>query len=131
VIAVYVFGAIMAMLLAAVVVAPMVEEGRRSKPEPGDEAAVRLEHALEALRQLQFEYETGKLDDEDYAALRREYAEAAIAARDELASKAPDTVVAEKSGTAAGQPCCNTCGSALAPSVQFCTQCGSPLPARS
>ncbi len=125
-IAVFVFGAIMAMLLAAVIVAPMVEEGRRSAP--GDEVAVRLEHALEALRQLQFEYETGKLDDEDYAALRRQHAEAAIAARDELASKAPEhAVAAGESGTPTGQPCCDICGSALAPSVRFCTHCGSPV----
>jgi hypothetical protein len=122
VIAVAVFGAIMAMLLVAVVVAPMVEEGRRSRPEPGGEAAVRLEHALEALRRLQFDYETGKLNDEDYAALRREHAADAIAARDELASQAP-----AESGAPAGEPSCATCGSVVARSVQFCTHCGSPV----
>ena len=128
-IAVAVFGAIMAMLLVAVVVAPMVEEGRRSKPEPGGEAAVRLEHALEALRRLQFDYETGKLNDEDYAALRREHAADAIAARDELASQAPaeSGTPAGESGAPAGEPSCATCGSVVARSVQFCTHCGSPV----
>ncbi len=118
----------MAMLLAAVVVAPMVEERKRSEPQPGDEEAVRLERALDTLRRLQFDYETGKLDEEDYAALRREHADAAIAARDELASKDPQNAAVAGEPAAAGQVRCAGCGSTLPPSVQFCTNCGIPAP---
>ena len=129
-IAVAVFGAIMAMLLAVVVVAPIIEEGRRSKPQTGDEAALRLERALDALRRLQFDYETGKLDEEDYAELRGEYAAAAISARDELASRAPQDgqAQAESDGAVVGPANCSACGTMLAPSVQFCTHCGIPAP---
>ncbi|MEN8143827.1 MAG: hypothetical protein ABFS14_02650 [Gemmatimonadota bacterium] len=131
-IAVAVFGAIMAMLLAAVVIAPLVEEGRRSRPGPGDEASIRLERALEALRRLQFEYETGKLDDEDYAAMRSEHAAAALAARDELASREPGEAAAPgasgASGAAVEVPSCEICGSVLDSSVQYCTHCGNPVP---
>ncbi len=115
--AVYLFGAILVILLAAVILSPL-REGRRPAGEAHGPAAARArkDAAIEALRELEFEFQTGKISDEDYQSLRRRWAHQAIQARDELG---------EKLG---GVPArCGTCGSEPRPGARFCSRCGSPL----
>jgi flagellar basal body-associated protein FliL len=117
--AVYLFGAIMLVLLLAVVFAPLVE-GHGSQQESGGEASAeeRKEAAIEALRELEFDFQTGKLAREDYLPLRDRYAREAVAARDEL-----------------GEPLehrperCGTCGADSREGARFCSRCGSRLSA--
>lgn len=116
--AVYFFAAILVVLLAAVLIAPLLD--RAPDAGPPTTPAERLEEALEALRELEFEHETGKIEDADYRALRAEYAAAAIAARD-AGAEAPD-------GSDAG---CAVCGAALAPAAKFCSRCGTAVGERS
>ncbi len=113
-IAVYVFGGIMAILIAAVIFAPLIEGRRAAESGFEDSAARRKEDALEALRELEFEYQTGKVAEEDYAALRARYARAALAARDELG---------EETAAAA----CPSCGSDLKQGAKYCSHCGAAL----
>lgn len=110
--AVYVFGAIMAILVLAVVFAPLVEDRLRGRS--GDSPEERKHEAIEALRELEFEYQTGKVSEEDYAKLRARYARSAIAARDEL-------------GERVGQGDCSSCGAPRKEGAKFCSTCGVEL----
>ena len=111
--AVYIFGTIMAILVAAVIFAPLIE-GRWREGKGGSSAADRKEAAIAALRELEFEYQTGKVSDEDYATLRTRYARDALAARDELG----ETVESES---------CTACGAAIRGGAKFCSACGGAL----
>jgi len=120
--AVYFFAVILFVLLAAVLVAPLLDRQPKSggTVEPGE----RLGEALEALRELEFEHETGKIDDEDYRKLRAEYAAVAIAARDAgaTAPAAADDRRRGGEGTV-----CGVCGAPTAPTASFCSRCGTPV----
>lgn len=117
--AVYFFAVILGILLVAVLVAPMLES------DPSGTAPVspeeRLDAALESLRDLEFDYETGKIEEGDYHALRSAYAAEAIAARDAGAS-APEPEGAPGGGAAAA---CAVCGGKLALAAKFCSRCGA------
>lgn len=111
--AVYIFGSIMAILVAAVIFAPLVE-GRWRERKGGSSAAARKESAISALRELEFEYQTGKLSEEDYAILRSRYAREALAARDEL-------------GETVDSRGCGACGATVEEGAKFCSACGGAL----
>jgi hypothetical protein len=113
--AVYIFGTIMAILVAAVIFAPLIE-GRWRDGKSGEDlsAEERKNRAIEALRELEFEYQTGKVSEEDYATLRARYARDALAARNDLGEKA-----ASRS--------CPSCGAALPEDAKFCTACGGAV----
>ena len=111
--AVYVFGGIMAILIVAVIFAPLVEN-RWREGTGGSSVAGRKEEALAALRELEFEYQTGKVSEEDYAALRTRYAREALAARDEL-------------GETTERGMCPACGTETKEGAGFCSSCGGAL----
>lgn len=115
--AVYFFAAILAALVTAVLVAPLLD--RHPDGGPPTTPAERLDEALDALRELEFEHETGKIDDAYYRSLRAEYAAVAIAARDAGAA-----VPAEAAGG------CPVCGGRLAPRAKFCPRCGTAVTER-
>lgn len=112
--AVYVFGGIMAALILAVVFAPLVEDRMRGGSGGPESPTERKEAAVEALRELEFEYQTGKVSEEDYARLRARYAREALTARDEL-------------GSATGAAFCPGCGEELRAGVKFCSRCGAAI----
>ena len=97
--------------------------------------------ALLALKEIEFDRETGKLSDEDYRFLKDKYSAQAIEAlRAEEAAKAPDDVEAliahrvralRAAAEAApeGARACPTCGPRPEPDAAFCSTCGSALPA--
>ncbi len=111
--AVYIFGGILAILLAAVVFAPMVERKRVREAE-SPTADGRKARALDALRELEFEYETGKMADIDYNRLRAYWANEAIEARDSLGESGDRPVEGE----------CPVCGAGLRAGAKFCSRCG-------
>ncbi len=115
--AVYLFGAILIILLAAVVLAPLVE-GRHldERPEGELSAVERKELAIEALRELEFEYQTGKVSEQEYLSLRERFGRQALAAREELGEPA-----------AAPEGRCETCGAEAREGAKFCGRCGSRL----
>ncbi|MFQ5530543.1 MAG: hypothetical protein ACE5FP_09355, partial [Gemmatimonadota bacterium] len=105
----------LAVLLAAVLIAPLLERGEAVGA--GSSPADRLEVALDALREIEFEHETGKLGDDDYRSLRARYAADAIAARDAGAG--------EPGIPQAGS--CAVCEASLNPEARFCSHCGSEV----
>lgn len=112
--AVYVFGAILAILLVAVVVAPLVERKGADELEAPATAERRKQRALDALRELEFEHETGKIPEADYLSLRGKLANEAVVARDAIG----------ETGPAAATGRCAVCDAPLKPGAKFCSRCG-------
>lgn len=87
--------------------------------------------ALTALKEIEFDRETGKLSEADYGFLKQKYTVEALAALRAEADEAPpdvETLVAARvesirSGSGAGAAC-PMCGVALEPDARFCSACG-------
>lgn len=116
--AVYFFAAILGILLVVVLAAPLLD----SHPSPGarTDPAARLDAVLEALRELEFEYETGKVEEEDYRQLRARYAAEAIEARDAGAGSLGRDEAADRA-------LCAVCEASLSPGARFCARCGTEI----
>jgi hypothetical protein len=80
----------------------------RAIPFDRDEAA--RNPALDALREIEFDRETGKLSDADYSALRAQYTQRAVESM-----RGGDAVV------------CPTCGPRPEKDAVFCSNCGAQL----
>lgn len=123
---VYVFAAILGLLfLCGLVAAPLLEEEPADPEAPDGEASpeARKEAALDALEEIEFERETGKLSEEDYRRLRSKYARAAVEAR-EVASRTGDV----RPEADAGPGACPECGAEVGADARFCARCGTELP---
>ena len=142
-------GTLLAMAALAYVLYPLfVEPGssavtkRAVRPEP-----TAREEAVAALREVEFDRETGKLSDSDYSALKGRYTADAIAA---MRAEAPElTLSSSASGaTQPGQPIpddlveaeirrargtvpsCQGCGPRPEPDAVYCSSCGRFLAGR-
>lgn len=134
---------VLAPLLAGTVITPV--RGGKSALDDDDRPST----AVDALREIEFDRETGKLSDSDYADLKARYTKAAL---EEL--RAADRVSAERDGTAGGtlvmsaesgaeaadpveaaiakarsrQQNCGNCGPRPEPDALYCSSCGGYLP---
>ena len=137
------------LLLAAGVALFILEPvlfGRRSLLYGGedefDEAAARRRVALTALRDLEYDRATGKLDDNDYALLKGELSREALKHLDSRTEKGqadgPITTPAEQALEAEIARMrvalqkglqCGGCGAINRDGSQFCSACGQPLSA--
>jgi double zinc ribbon protein len=133
--------------LAAVwlVLQPLVLPGRARTPvyEPPDAEETPKGVALAALKEIEFDRETGKLSDEDYAFLKGKYTGVALdALRAESAEAAEvgapgdvEVMIAARvralrsAATSAppGAPVCSTCGPRPETDAVFCSTCGHRL----
>ena len=135
--------ALVGLLALFVVLRPIIWPVQPTDPvfEPLDQEETPRGVALLALKEIEFDRETGKLSDEDYRFLKEKYSAQAIEAlRAEEGSKAPDDVEALiahrvralRSAAASAPPgarVCATCGPRPEPDAAFCSTCGSKLPA--
>lgn len=135
---VYLFAAVLAVLAVCVIVAS-AREGEPTDPEgEGAPPGERRQAAVEALREIEFEYRTGKLDEEDYRELRERYAAAAVRARREEAAEgeraapeaAPEVTseAAASGGSDETDRSCPSCASPARSGARYCARCGEPLP---
>jgi hypothetical protein len=92
--------------------------------------------ALAALKEIEFDRETGKLSDNDYDFLKQKYTvEALSALRAEDHQGSPDAdieaQVAARVATLRDDgrtsPECGACGAHAGPGARFCPECGKPL----
>jgi ribosomal protein L40E len=67
-------------------------------------------HAVDALRELEFDRQTGKIADADYEPLKARYTQQAVAVM-----------------RAGNSPVCERCGPRPERDADFCSTCGSPL----
>jgi len=129
-------------LVLWLVFGPMVTPGRPdlSLLEPDAPEETRRGVALLALKEIEFDRETGKLSQRDYELLKTRYAGEALAAlrAEQPATPAPggpEELIAARlqslrSAHSSGQPAfssCRTCGPRPEPGARFCSRCGLPF----
>lgn len=105
--------------------------------DPIDPEETARGRALLALKEIEFDRATGKLSDEDYAALNAKYSAAAIAALDEGdaprcgehgARTEPDARFCPVCGAGLVRGnACAACGATIPDSARFCPGCGAAL----
>lgn len=146
------FGILVFLTIAAVmatIVWPLVG-ARRDRPagRAGHRAAAQLRQRADllavrnsiyrALQELDFDHETNKVSDEDYAVQRYRLVAQGVAVLqqlDTLPAPAEDDAIEEAVGAFRGEEpvsetdgrYCPTCGVALAPGDKFCGACGARL----
>lgn len=133
-----------ALLLGAAIVFfilhPLVA-GRHAPLERSDdersEAEARRRVKLLALRDVEYDFATGKLDGEDYRSLKRELSaealEALEASEKEAEGVGSDALEAEIAAIREGLrhgTACEACGHVNPGGSRFCSSCGSRLAAR-
>ena len=128
-------GAVLAVIALMVVLYPLFDDvapqARRTTRKPeGDAPSV---EAVQALREIEFDRETGKLSDSDYTALKTRYTREAVAAmRDEDAGvagpigDAAEAVILQYRRRQLG---CTVCGPRPEPDAIYCSTCGRYLAA--
>lgn len=83
--------------------------------------------ALAAIRELEFDFQTGKISPEDYAVLRARYEAKAVEAMTAPVPAALDVdsdIEARIAAYRAGRHCA-ACGESLPPAANFCPACGA------
>ena len=108
-------GTLLALGTLSFVLYPLFMTGSLTAPTraiPMDQEGAR-NPALDALREIEFDRETGKLSDADYTALRAQYTQRAV-----------------ESMRGTDAPVCPTCGPRPEKDALFCSNCGAPLGAR-
>jgi hypothetical protein len=114
----------------------LAPDGSKPRPEePLDPEETARGVALTALKEIEFDRETGKLSDADYAFLKDKYTAEAL---DALRAEAPDDIEAMVAARvrvlgaaptgAPGAPSCPTCGPRPEADAVFCSACGQRLP---
>lgn len=113
--------------------------GRRDAEAPLDDEAApgardEREHLYESIRDLDHDYETGKLDEEGWRSLRAELRARAVtllAQERARAGRAPRGAPAQAGSAPAAAPAlvCGACGSRPRPGDRFCASCGARIEA--
>ncbi|RIK33972.1 MAG: hypothetical protein DCC52_01895 [Chloroflexi bacterium] len=97
------------------------DANERAAPRHYDDLYSARENAFEALRDLQFEYATGKLSTADYEQLQARYQVQAADIMRQIDALEPD-------GARANVPrACPRCHAALSAQDKFCVKCGAKL----
>lgn len=124
-------GIVIAAALMALVLEPLIRG--RPRAIPAEEAAGEFDftdveesespkiQALLAIKEIEFDRETGKLSDDDYIALKTNYQRAALAA---IKTEKQEGLTSQAETT---QAICPTCGPRPETSAMFCSDCGQPL----
>ena len=139
---------VLAVLLSAAallaVVYPLLAHAHAATPAAGaaqetlDELLGQRDATLQALRELNFDHNLGKIGDEDFAAFEANLKQLAAdslraldrweaEADDELDAALEKMVGARKLALAAGGRVCPSCGRAVAADEKFCASCGAAL----
>lgn len=137
-------GIMVAVAAVALVLEPLVRRSAATAPigladdpdaQPLEESESPKVQALLALKEIEFDRETGKLSDDDYVELKARYGREALAAMDAEAEHATAAADGEDPAEAlirsarAGLQVCANCGPRPETGAQFCSECGRPLAA--
>ena len=114
---------LLSLVLAPILITPRAPDPSLLRPELEETARGQ---ALIALKEIEFDRATGKLSDEDYAALTARYAAAALGAPgdDTLLPRCP----VHGPRAEAEARFCAECGAALTTPGEGCAACGHALP---
>jgi len=119
----FVIGTVIALAAVAFVLYPLLVPSRprtRSAEAPEE---IPGSTAVEALREIEFDRQTGKLSDADYATLKANYTERALA---ELRSEKDAPALTAKQAPARRVPC-PQCGPRPESDAVYCSGCGRYL----
>jgi len=109
-------GIALALVALSFVLYPLLSDSPLALPrQSGDVVSAvntRRNAAMEALREIEFDRETGKLSDADYEGLRSTYTQRAV------------EVMRQR-----GELSCSLCGPRPEPDAVFCSNCGAQLAA--
>ena len=133
-------GTALAVAALGFVLLPLFRDGAaaldsRSNP-PTRDVGIDRARAVDALREIEFDRETGKLSDDDYASLKASYTQRALdamRAEDAAATpSAPESADLDPAEIAvrrfrARMVSCTTCGPRPEPDAAYCSNCGSYL----
>ena len=108
-------------LFAGAVVVPVRRRATVAEVARGEE-----HEAVAALREIEFDRETGKLSDSDYGELKARYTDRALAAM--RGASASDPVEAAVLAYRARLRHCAHCGPRPQPDALYCSDCGAYLP---
>lgn len=121
--------------VAAIIVYPLFRRSETGAVMPTPQAApARTRLALAAIKELEFDYATGKIDDDDYRALRARYDARAVDALEhpEPRNAGPQPTTEDVSAqleaeirAARGRRFCTNCGGPLPKTARFCPACGT------
>jgi hypothetical protein len=136
---------LMVLGVALFVAAPLVGGMRQQRRRTANPELARLDqehaHALQGLRELEFDREMGKMSEEDCQDLRRGLENKALAAMAALEKLQGETRVAAPASAALRRPVspkaalrvvtqvnvCPECGVRLKSNAKFCSECGASL----
>ncbi len=103
-------GTALAIASLCYVLYPLFRADLAVAPRAHRDATRRQSPAVDALRELEFDRQTGKISDDDYVALKTRYTEQALAVM-----RAGDARV------------CERCGPRPEQDAEFCSKCGAAL----
>ncbi len=125
-----VFEVLLVLTVLAVIGYPLFVEPRTVEGvEEGDEYHKLIsakESALVALKDLDFDYKTGKLDDEDYQKLKAQYESEAVSVLKQIDEAGKGGQKEIRQSKQQGR-FCTSCGTKASPDDAFCSSCGKPL----
>jgi hypothetical protein len=102
-------GTLLAVISLCYVLYPLYRADVSPVPRPV-RPSKRESPAVEALRDLEFDRQTGKISDDDYDSLKARYTTQALAAM-----------------RAGGAPICESCGPRPEADAEYCSRCGAAL----
>ncbi|MBI5637223.1 MAG: zinc ribbon domain-containing protein [Nitrospinae bacterium] len=116
--------AVMAAIGYPLFVKPSLAEGEVDEGDERHKLLSAKEAAFVALKDLEFDYKTGKIDEADYAALKSRYEAEAVKVMKRL-DNAPKEQPAARAGEKARF--CSDCGAKADAGDRFCASCGQPI----
>ncbi len=118
-------------LIGSIVLRPLVQRGSRDEATPEEHAPPRLEAVLAALRDLDFDHQTGKVAEEDYTPARAGLLAKAAQAMDGGPQSSVEDILEERVreirrrlDEAEPATYCSGCGGRALPGDRFCPRCG-------
>ena len=129
-------GVLLIAVAAAFVAAPFFTAGTEAErtvpisPGPTDRQALERQKldAYAAIKEAEFDYRTGKLSDDDFAATRNRYSARALEA---IAALEAPSAASPRPAAAGRRPAriafCPNCGHTVPPRANFCPGCGCSL----
>lgn len=123
---------ILLLITGALILWPLLRRGE-PEPVPSPAPAVdsgRAKAALGAIRELEFDFATGKISAEDYAHLRARYESRAVEAMAAVAPRPAEDLEAKLEAeirAARSRRDCAACGTLLPTAAKFCPACGAAV----
>lgn len=127
-------GAVLAVIALIFVLHPLFDDSARpSRRAKRQKVEAPSAEAVQALREIEFDRETGKLSDSDYGVLKTRYTREAVAAlreeESELSGDRGDAAEAVILRYRQRQLGCAVCGPRPEPDAVYCSHCGRYLAA--